>query len=229
MNNEKIGKLIKDNRIKNNLTQAELADKLGVTYQAVSKWENGKNIPDISLLKEISKLFNIDINDLIEGNSKPKKNKKLFIIIGILVVLLIASITIIILNKKKDNNFSMKEIKSTCKSYDINGVVAYSKSKSSIYISNINYCGVKDETKYETISCNLYEELNDKTTKIKSCKIEHNMTLEEYLKDIKINVDNYKSMCNRFSTAKLYLEIETDEGNGIDTHKIPLKLDDDCN
>ena len=229
MNNEKIGKIIKENRIKNNLTQADLASKLGVTYQAVSKWENGKNIPDISLLKEISKLFNIDINDLIEGNTKPKNNKKIIIIISILVILLITSILIIILNRKKDNNFSMREIKSTCEYYDINGVVAYSKSKSSIYISNINYCGKKDETVYKKISCNLYEELNDKTTKIKSCDIAYDSTLEDYLKDIKINVDNYKSMCNKFSTAKLYLEIETDKGEGINTHKIPLELDDDCN
>ena len=49
MNQEKVGKFIKKLRIDNNLTQAEFADKLGVTYQAVSKWENGKNVPDIAL------------------------------------------------------------------------------------------------------------------------------------------------------------------------------------
>ena len=51
MNSEKIGKFIKEIRKKNNLTQKELADKYGVTYQAVSKWENGINLPDISLIK----------------------------------------------------------------------------------------------------------------------------------------------------------------------------------
>ena len=50
MDQEKIGKFIKDLRIKNNLTQKEFADKYNVTYQAVSKWENGKNMPDLSLL-----------------------------------------------------------------------------------------------------------------------------------------------------------------------------------
>ena len=53
MNQEKISKFIKDIRIKNNLTQKDFADKFGVTYQAVSKWENGKNLPDINILKEI--------------------------------------------------------------------------------------------------------------------------------------------------------------------------------
>ena len=53
MNQEKIGSLIKKIRKENNLTQQDFAKKYGVTYQAVSKWENGKNIPDIALLKEI--------------------------------------------------------------------------------------------------------------------------------------------------------------------------------
>ena len=65
MNQETIGKKIKELRIKNNLTQQELASKLNVTYQAVSKWENGKNLPDLVILTEICNIFNIDLNDLI--------------------------------------------------------------------------------------------------------------------------------------------------------------------
>ena len=66
MNQDNIAKFIKEIRKKNNLTQKDLADKYGVTYQAVSKWENGKNIPDITLLKEMSKDFNINIEDILE-------------------------------------------------------------------------------------------------------------------------------------------------------------------
>jgi len=73
MDQEKVGSFIKKLRIDNNLTQLELAEKLGVTYQAVSKWENGKNVPDIATLKEISKLFNIDIDEIISGEIKNKK------------------------------------------------------------------------------------------------------------------------------------------------------------
>ena len=50
MNQEKIGKYIYELRIKNNLTQKVLADKLSITSQAVSKWENGRGIPDIEQL-----------------------------------------------------------------------------------------------------------------------------------------------------------------------------------
>ena len=53
MDQEKIGKLIKKIRIEGKYSQKEFADKYGVTPQAVSKWENGKNIPDIAILKEI--------------------------------------------------------------------------------------------------------------------------------------------------------------------------------
>ena len=73
MNQEKIGKLIKEIREKNHLTQGELADKLGVTYQAVSKWENGKNIPDIAILKRISELYDVDINTLLDLKKEKKK------------------------------------------------------------------------------------------------------------------------------------------------------------
>ena len=59
MNQEKFGKFIKEIRKKNNLTQKQLADKYNVTYQAVSKWENGRNMPDTTLIKQMSNDFDI--------------------------------------------------------------------------------------------------------------------------------------------------------------------------
>ena len=75
MNVDKIGKLIKKIRKDNHLTQKDLAVKYNITYQAVSKWENGKNIPDISLLKQICDDFNIDINSLLTGDYTTNENK----------------------------------------------------------------------------------------------------------------------------------------------------------
>ena len=63
----RIGNLIKELRIKSNLTQNEFANKYGVTYQAVSKWENGKNIPDISVLKLICEDYNISLDSILDG------------------------------------------------------------------------------------------------------------------------------------------------------------------
>lgn len=72
MDSNKIGEFIKNLRKENNHTQQDFADMFGVTYQAVSKWENGKNIPDILILKEICKKFNIDINEILDGEKKKK-------------------------------------------------------------------------------------------------------------------------------------------------------------
>lgn len=64
-----IGKRIFTLRKENNMTQVELADCLGISYQAVSSWERGNSMPDISKIPEIAKLFHISIDDLI-GESK---------------------------------------------------------------------------------------------------------------------------------------------------------------
>ena len=63
-----IGNNIKQLRQRLNLTQEQVALKLGVSYQAVSKWENNANTPDISLLPEIADLFGVSIDSLFTEN-----------------------------------------------------------------------------------------------------------------------------------------------------------------
>lgn len=62
-----IGKTIKQLRKEHNLTQEKLAEKLNVSAQAVSKWENGSNMPDITLLVDIADCFNITVDELLKG------------------------------------------------------------------------------------------------------------------------------------------------------------------
>ena len=57
-------------RKKNNLTQDELAEKLYITRQAVSRWESGETIPNIETLKSLSKLFDVSINTLLGSPQK---------------------------------------------------------------------------------------------------------------------------------------------------------------
>ena len=76
LNPEKVGKFIKKLRKDNNLTQQKLADKYGVTYQAVSKWENGINLPDVTLIRQMSKDFDISIEDILDGNLITKKKNR---------------------------------------------------------------------------------------------------------------------------------------------------------
>lgn len=62
-----LGKTINELRKKNNMTQEELASKLGVSPQAVSKWENDLSCPDIALLPDLSKVFGISVDELLSG------------------------------------------------------------------------------------------------------------------------------------------------------------------
>ena len=73
MNQEKIGKFIKECRKKQKLTQEELASKLGVTDKAISKWENGRCLPDVSLFEKICKELDITVNELLSGESLNEK------------------------------------------------------------------------------------------------------------------------------------------------------------
>ena len=63
-----IGLKIKQLRTKNNYTQNDLANMLGVSYQAISRWENNITIPDISVLPLLSNIFNVTIDYLLDNN-----------------------------------------------------------------------------------------------------------------------------------------------------------------
>ena len=73
MNQEKIGKFILELRKEKSMTQQELADKIGVTDRAISKWENGRGLPDLSLMKPLCDELGISINELISGEKIDKK------------------------------------------------------------------------------------------------------------------------------------------------------------
>ena len=68
MDAKKIGKFIYQIRTEKRMTQKELAEQINVTDKAVSKWENGEGCPDVSLLPVLSKVLNVEILDLLEGN-----------------------------------------------------------------------------------------------------------------------------------------------------------------
>lgn len=73
---EKIGLFIKNLRNELNMTQATLARKLNVTDRAVSKWERGKGLPDISLLEDLSSIFNVSILEILKGERLEHKEKE---------------------------------------------------------------------------------------------------------------------------------------------------------
>ncbi len=125
MNQEKIGKFISKRRKDKNITQEELAEKLNVSNKSVSRWENGKNMPDYSILNDLCTILDININELLSGEKnnnetienldmilkeyykmKDQKEKlKKIIIIGTVVLsqVLLIVFSILILNYEYDN------------------------------------------------------------------------------------------------------------------------------
>ncbi len=74
MNEYVTGAVIKELREKNNVTQLQLADKLGVSDKTISKWETGKGYPDITLLDPIANALSVSVAELISGNTVYNSN-----------------------------------------------------------------------------------------------------------------------------------------------------------
>ena len=223
---EQIGSIIKDIRKKNNLTQNEFASILGVTFQAVSKWENDKSIPDITILKDISNKFNIDLNYLISGK-KVNINKKSFfkknMIIITAIIFIIISVCVFLFFHK--HNYEFKTLNGETKDIKVTGSITYDESKSSIYL-NVDY-NADDNQKYSYIKCTLYEKHQDILNVIseKEYLEKTPVSLKEYLKMISFVIDNYSPSCKYYKDSNLYLEISAkiDEEKSV-TYKVPIKF-----
>lgn len=76
MNQEKIGKFLKELRKQKGLTQEQLAEKFNVSNRTISRWENGNNMPDLDILIEISDYYEIDIREILNGERKSENMDK---------------------------------------------------------------------------------------------------------------------------------------------------------
>lgn len=76
MDQVKIGKFIAECRKNKQLTQEQLAEKVGVSKNAVSKWERGLNLPDVSIMQEFCEILNITLNELFNGEKIPDHKYK---------------------------------------------------------------------------------------------------------------------------------------------------------
>ena len=156
MDQEKIGKLIAKLRRGKNLTQSQLGELVGVGFRAVSKWENGQTLPDISIINELSNILGVSTDELLHGELKdkitiqseevltpttqPKKKKLLHLIIPIAVLLIAAVIIIITAN----NNHKLKTEVNVYKlyaedvdKYTVEGNITFDNDKMLIVIDEL--------------------------------------------------------------------------------------------
>ena len=78
MEQEKIGKFIASCRKEQGFTQAVLAEKLGITDRAVSKWETGRSLPDAAIMPELCDLLKINLSELFSGSESQWKTTRKF-------------------------------------------------------------------------------------------------------------------------------------------------------
>lgn len=74
MDLEKIGRFIAECRKEKGITQAQLAEKINITDKAVSKWETGKGLPDVSIMIELCNILGINVNELLSGERLSEEN-----------------------------------------------------------------------------------------------------------------------------------------------------------
>lgn len=170
MNQEKIGKFIAELRKEKNMTQVELSNKLGITDRAISKWENGRGMPDLSFLKPLCEILDISINELLSGerlnkkeyqekleeniiktidytDTKIKKTKKIFkIILSIIILFVVILVTLfcVDINRMKNN----KPVFFSTWGYDYSPAINLHEEEIEIAIKNYLIKKSDDEPKH---------------------------------------------------------------------------------
>ena len=148
MNADKTGKIIAERRKAKGLTQKALAEQLGVTNKAVSKWETGQGMPDISMVTELSRILEISADELLNGEYTsfeekiPEKKKRCKptlrgviggILIGAAVCLIVIQCLYIVCKKYFEMEYIWSEL-----FYIINGMILIFIFAGGIYLKKIH-------------------------------------------------------------------------------------------
>lgn len=213
MDCKKIGEYIQSKRKGKKLTQAQLSEMLGVTSKAVSKWETGVALPDVSLFPELTKILDITIEELLNGQDNKKipidkKKNYMIISLSVLMTLLIIIFTSIIVYFK--NNYSEVEIyklESAREDFFVEGTLMNIDGKNYISIAKVDYLG-KDHDIFSSISDFEYELYleDDLLYKSKSMK--------------SVDVNNLKK-----AFSSIYVYVSVSQNIIIDSDSFVLKID----
>lgn len=232
MDNIKIGKLISKLRKQKGLTQQELADMVGIGNQAVSKWERGITIPDISIINELSKILEISSDELLKGEldssphtvttSKVNKTnkgitKKLLIFISLIIILVISYLTIITYLNNKTYKY---DLISMSKEYNIDGYIKLYKDNLTLVIDELDFTD-KDFLNTEILNYDykimigdelIYGYANSNELKL----IEYNSNIVTFLEDFKVNYNVDINIKNKIKdNMVIYISFQTQDNNVI--------------
>lgn len=213
---EKVGKFIADLRKEKGLTQDDLAEKIFVGREAISKWERGVCIPGQTILLSLSEEFNVSINEILYGERKNNKNSKVventsfnwFLLqlkrikkyIVIAFIFFLACFTIIYFVQDY-NSFKILTTYVNGDSFTVNkGLIVRCREK--LYFQ---FGSVINHTDYDITSINLYYGADENKIKLAS---------GSNINDIVVNKNDLEKSTNKSIKDiynNLYLEINTDE------------------
>lgn len=242
MNINKIGNLIARQRIAKNLTQDQLAKKLGILRTTVSKWERGINTPDISLLQPLCQELDLTFTELINGEknisnkdntitaidainfyNKKTKNKYLIVSINIIFLLFCFFLSLIIINNY--NKFTMYKIHTTNTPFTIDGYLLENVNKKGIFIQNIIYndelVGTDQEIITDSVTITL-ESNNNIIYQFKKISNDRPERLYNLLYNTSIYIDSDK--VKKIDLNNLYLKIEFEDNQKTQNNTIDLSI-----
>lgn len=176
MNKEKIAKFIYENRKKQGLTQQEMADKLYVSANAISKWELGKCLPDVTTFERVAEVLDVSVAELVTGEEINNKNTKIYddiivsnmkenfkrikkrnlIIISLISFIIISILSILIIFFYNNyNNITSFKFNGKSDNFEfLNGTATFSKKNYMIEISNFKL------SENSTLDIDSIEEIN---------------------------------------------------------------------
>ena len=239
MDYKKIGEYIHLKRKGIGLTQAELGDLLGVTSKAVSKWECGVALPDVSLFMSLSEILKIDVSELLLGEDNKNKaeykdKKKTIGIIILSVLLIISTIANLLLGVFFVNNYDnvkMYNLVSNNKRFSLNGQFNIINGQRFISISNVKF--LLDNNSYGYyISYELYykDNLLYKSRKLDDIAIDNDNLIDfrELLESITLSIvikEDVDLNLDFHSKQFLLLRIKfLDSQEEIRDYNVPIKL-----
>lgn len=250
MDLEKMGKFIAEMRKKHSLTQSQLGEMLGISGKAISKWERGISAPDISLLNDLSKILEVSVSEILNGEKdasedktnninvkvidtynklfKKKYTKVIFILISLLLSsIILFSVAYLITNY---NKCFVYKLSSGSEEFYLEGLIASNQKENSLLITGISYYGEdyksEDAVKYTKIEVKTF--INGKIIGTDTKNIE-NLPLERAIQNANIIINENPTLTDyiinkKLKKMKIIIELSKDNKR-IDQYVIPLKIE----
>lgn len=241
---DSIGKFIAELRKKKGLTQKELGEILSIDNRIISKWENGRYAPDITVLKELSTVLGVTVTELLEGKKNTdnefvqdeialkslkyytKQTQKRNIRVSLIIIISLIFIFAVIFGIIKYNEWHAENVQSLINEvYDFDGFIVYNKKKTIILFNNFIYKDEKIGTNMEPIINKIKISVfyKEKLIDVKNIDYEKDVLLSDALRNVSIFIDSNEIKYSSKSYLKIKVDYSDKSNNEKTSHIIKVK------